>query len=523
MSLHLTFYDGVDCIGGNKILLEADGSKLFFDFGTNFKAEGTFFDEFLCPRVVLGLGDPLALGLLPPLKGLYRPDLEYPGVWERFAESPLYRDAVVQGVLLSHAHLDHCGYISYLHRDIPVLCSLTTALTCKAMQDTSSGNRLQEICYINPREFTDGLLKTGNYRRVFHEQRPYVVFAPTTVSGPAVLFWEQCHNSRGLNCRPFESFIHETRVGDLTVRYWPVDHSIPGAGAFGVRTSAGWVVYTGDLRIHGRQASLTKRFIAEAAGLGPVVLVCEGTHPLNGTPVTEAEVLANSFEAVRGADGLVVADFGPRNVERLLSFLEIAAETGRRLALTPKDAYLLEGLCAAGEPGVPDPYVDERVVLYVKPKGTLFAWEKALLERFSVYCPERMVDAKTVRGDQSGFILCFSYYDFHALLDINPYGGTYIYSSSEAFDEEMLIDHERVRNWINYFGFKLCGSLGKDREKSGFHASGHIHGAGLEELVETINPDILVPVHTQDREFFRQFEGRRKVLLPRRGETVAID
>lgn len=522
MSLRLTFYDGVDCIGGNKILLEADGSTVFFDFGTSFKAEGAYFDEFLCPRIGFGLVDPLALGLLPPLKGLYRLDLEYPGIWERFSEYPLYREAEVQGVLLSHAHLDHCGYIPYLRQEMPVLCSLPTALTCKAMQDTSSGNRLQEICYINPRQFANGLLKPGHYRRVSYEQRRYIVFTSGEVPEPARSFWENCDNSRALNALPLESFAGERGIGSLSVRFWPVDHSIPGAGAFGVRTSAGWVVYTGDLRLHGKQAGLTKRFIAEVAKLRPVVLVCEGTHPATENPVTEAEVLANSLEVVRRAGGLVVADFGPRNVERLLSFVEIAQETGRRLALTPKDVYLLEGLCAAGEPGVPDPYVDERIVLYVKPKGTLFAWERALLERFCSLCPDRVVDAEKVSADQRGFILCFSYHDFHALLDISPCGGTYIYSSSEAFDEEMFIDHERVRNWINFFGFKLYGSLGRDREKSGFHASGHIHGPGLAELVGTIQPEILIPVHTQDREFFRRFEGICTVLFPAKGETITI-
>ena len=522
MSLRLTFYDGVDCIGGNKILLEADGSAVFFDFGTSFKAEGAFFDEFLCPRVGMGFADLLALGLLPPLKGVYRPDLEYPGIWERFSAHPLCREAEVQGVLLSHAHLDHCGYIPYLRQEIPVLCSLATALTCKAMQDTSSGNRLQEICYINPRRFTDGVLKTSHWRRVSYDQRRYIVFAPGGVPEPARSFWQHCNSSRALNPRPFESLAYDTSIGGLTVRFWPVDHSVLGATAFGVRTSAGWVVYTGDLRLHGKQAGLTKRFIAEVARLRPVVLICEGTHPSTEKPLTEAEVFANSLETVRRAGGLVVADFGPRSVERLLSFLEIAQETGRRLVLTPKDLYLLEALRAAGEPGVPDPYMDERTVLYVRPKGMLFTWERALLERFCSLCPERVVDAEKVRAEQHGFILCFSYYDFHALLDIDPRGGTYIYSSSEAFDEEMLIDHERVRNWINFFGFKLYGSLGRDREKSGFHASGHLHGPGLEELVERISPEILIPVHTENREFFRRFEGVCRVLFPAKGETVIV-
>jgi len=41
------------------------------------------------------------------------------------------------------------------------------------------------------------------------------------------------------------------------------------------------------------------------------------------------------------------------------------------------------------------------------------------------------MDAGRVKAEQGSLILCFSYYDFHALLDIEPKCGTYIYSSSE--------------------------------------------------------------------------------------------
>ncbi|WP_201786542.1 hypothetical protein [Neomoorella mulderi] len=81
-------------------------------------------------------------------------------------------------------------------------------------------------------------------------------------------------------------------------------------------------------------------------------------------------------------------------MERLLSFLEIAEETDRQLVLTPKDIYLLEALRAAGEPGVPDPYADERIMLYVRPKAVRQKWEEALLERFKARAPERVVDAQ---------------------------------------------------------------------------------------------------------------------------------
>ena len=33
----ITLYGGAGTIGGNKILLEDEGSRLFFDFGTTFK------------------------------------------------------------------------------------------------------------------------------------------------------------------------------------------------------------------------------------------------------------------------------------------------------------------------------------------------------------------------------------------------------------------------------------------------------------------------------------------------------
>lgn len=49
MPVTLTFYDGTDCIGGNKILLEDGGAALLFDFGTNFSAEGRTSMSFFSP------------------------------------------------------------------------------------------------------------------------------------------------------------------------------------------------------------------------------------------------------------------------------------------------------------------------------------------------------------------------------------------------------------------------------------------------------------------------------------------
>ncbi len=527
MPAALTFYDGAGCIGGNKILLEADGTSVWLDFGTNFSAEGRFFDEFLRPRAGCGIGDLLELGLLPPLEGLYRPDLDLPerAWWERMRNRPLYRRVRADGLLLSHAHVDHTGYVTYLDPGIPIVTGLATAVIAKAMQDTAHAAGAGEIAYITPREVKEGLLAAGHYKKVSHVQRPFVLLDEPPPGEGFAAFWANGGSSRALAPRQ-PAFVPEARIGDLRVRRFPVDHSIPGAGAFAVETSDGWIVYTGDLRLHGARAGDTRAFIREAALLQPIALITEGTHPGKDEPVNEADVYANAAEAVEQAEGLVVADFGPRNVERLLSFLRIARETGRRLGVTARDAYLLEALHAAGDGGVPDPFAEPHLVVYAEAKGNRPLWERALLERHLEAAPERVVAASDVAAAQDEFILCFSYYDIHELIDIQPGGGTYIYSSSEAHNEEMHIDLDRLRAWIRHFGLRFAGEpAGRDGRggQPGLHASGHIHGPGLVEMVEAIRPQALIAVHTESPDWFRsRFEGRVPLIIPQPGETILL-
>ena len=46
----ITCYGGVNEIGGNKLLLEDGGARLFFDFGIAFGRQQQYFNEYLRPR-----------------------------------------------------------------------------------------------------------------------------------------------------------------------------------------------------------------------------------------------------------------------------------------------------------------------------------------------------------------------------------------------------------------------------------------------------------------------------------------
>ncbi len=96
----LTFYGGVNEIGGNKILLEDKDTKIFLDFGKSFSRRAKYFEEYINPRTSNGIVDFLMMGLVPDIRGVYRDDLMK--MAGRKTQEP-----DVDAVLLSHAHADH--------------------------------------------------------------------------------------------------------------------------------------------------------------------------------------------------------------------------------------------------------------------------------------------------------------------------------------------------------------------------------------------------------------------------------
>lgn len=519
----LTFYGGVNEIGGNKVLLEDGDTRLFFDFGTSFAKRYRYFEEYLKPRAGAGLLDLLELGLLPPLQGLYREDLTCgAGLWRRF--EPIASLAEVDGVLVSHAHLDHSGYISFLRPDIPIYATAMTSFIAKAIQDSGKGDFEKEVCYAIPKEEREGVFQAADWKREAAQQRSFRVLDPEALTSDALDFWQHLPGRRELEAHQLSPA--ENKIGSLRLRHFPVDHSIYGAAAFAVETSSGWVVYTGDLRLHGEMGHLTKEFIEQAAQLEPTVLICEGTNVESSARISEDEVYANALWAVEKAEALVIADFGPRNIERLGTFRQIAEATNRCLVILAKDAYLLKAMKYI-LPEVPDAE-DKAIAIYKDAKARLDGWEREVRKEYH----NKLVTPEQIRQSQDSYILCFSFFDINELPSLMPRKGSiYLYSSSEAHNEEQEMDFWRLRHWLDRFQMTGVG-LPVEVEPSkweipegerGLHASGHAIGPELLHLIEQIRPRTLIPIHTEKPEYFQQLERIGiKVRTAKEGETMSF-
>ena len=372
----------------------------------------------------------------------------------------LYRDGgepSVDAVILSHAHIDHSMCISLLNRKTPVYCGETTLTILRTLSEMRQKGFENDLEGIDFKTF-----RTGD----------------------------------------------KLDFGQIQLEPIHVDHSVPGSYGFLISTSKGTIAYSGDFRAHGSKSSLTTDFVNAASKSEPEMFLCEGTNLVRGDLRTEQEVFEKSDHVVRKTKGLVLASFSSADIDRLRTFHQIAEKNERVLALSMKQAYLLRALSKDEHLETPDVLNDPHIVVYQRGKKTFYRWEKDILGETQVKTSEDIHDM------QDKVILASSSYDMNEVLDIRPGpGGAFINSSSEPFNEEMEIDHERFINWLNHFGLPMYQ----------IHSSGHMMPTELREAIGEIAPKRLVPIHTDQPELYRLFvKDLTKVELGNQGATVEL-
>lgn len=472
-------------IGGNKILLEDGGTRVFLDFGMSFKQSGRYFSEFLQPRKCNCMGDFFATGLLPDLEGVYRRDyLDYMGCPGE--------ERGVDAVLLSHAHMDHAAYIHHLRRDIPIYMTPGSRAILDTLEETGSSS------------FSDYL----HHKAAFKIRRKKRGDGYTRLKGSRAETRRPVHTVRS-----GEAF----NVGSLEITPYKVDHSLPGAAAYLIHTSECTVLYTGDFRFHGYRREETRRMVEAAMSQDTDVVITEGTRVDEKSGTTEKDVLEHATQIIRETHGLAVVNFPSRDLARLKTFQDIAKKTGRKLVLSFKQAYILEQFSEIGGnyPGLDDP----QLCFFANRKSwgligrddypdnireqDYRTWEREYLNR------KNTVNYRDLKNHQDEYMFYCNYFQLNELIDIEPSPGSrYIRSITEPFNEEMWLNLERAKNWLNLYKLDLYGLDENDQ----IHASGHASGPEIFKMLEHIKPKTIYPVHTETpKTFIEHFEQAKTI------------
>ena len=449
----LTFYGGAGEIGGNKILLEDKGAKIYLDFGESFSFGEDFFYDWLQPRSVNGLEVYFEFGMVPKIPRLY-------------AEGQLektdlkYQKPDVDAIIISHNHSDHTGHLPFLDKGIPIY------------------------------------MGHGTHKLLETYQKLYPQFSAL---------------EEGMDIRHFESG-KTFKVKHLEITPVHVDHSVPGAYGFILKTSKGNLVYTGDFRTHGPREDMTAEFVKKAKQAKPFALLCEGTRMEKETEhnYTEKEVEGMVSNILSKAGGLVFCYFAMSNVDRFMSIYQAAIKNKRKLVIGTRMAYVLQNMREKIKV-LPDVMNDKNILVYYRmAKSCTFCekdyyiWEREFMKK--------MVTYKDLQENQEKYVMHLNFFGLMELVYLQPKNADFIYSSSEHFleGEDNKEEREVWKNWMDHFDIKFHKA----------HCSGHAPKQEIIRVVKEINPELLIPMHTSAPEEFKKIH--KNVLIPTKGKKLEL-
>lgn len=356
----------------------------------------------------------------------------------------------VDGLFLSHAHADHSGLIAASRAQVPVWMS----------------------------EGTSKMIQAGS----LFARQPRVPQArrKILVAGQAI------------------------GVGPFQVTAYPVDHSVYDAMAFLVEAEGRRMLYTGDLRFHGRKPGMARQLVRIAQKAPLDALLIEGTR-LGGRAseanLSEKELEKQLVADFKAAPGIVLGMYSPLNVDRFVTYFRASRRSGRIFVIDPYQAFVLHLIGRKTKVPMPGTVPDLR--LWVPPSYPASVASRRLGHTdWAKRLGKGTITAAEMNRDPERYVVLFRQSMQEGLFGNNlPPGVACVFSYWPGYLKE-----PRTRTLVAAID-AVSGNLLLR------HASGHAHPDDLRRFVEALHPRLLIPVHTDSPEAWKLWWPETKIAV----------
>lgn len=354
--------------------------------------------------------------------GLMFPDDDHPGIDLILPDYTYVLENAdkLRGIVVTHGHEDHTGSLPYLLKD------------------------LDRTVPIYATKLTLGLIE-GKFAE------------------------HKIKNAKLVEIKPGQ----QIKLGCMTVDFFAVNHSIPGAVGLFIQSPAGNVLHMGDFKLDQTPIDgVTTDFAALArfGEQGVDLMLSDSTNALNPnfTP-SEAEVGKTLAQIISQATGRVIIASFASHIHRMQQICDAAVANGRKVVVTGRS--MIQNTDIARRLGY----------LHIADEDLIDAYE------ISDIPPERVVIMCTGSQGEPLSALARIANGEHKTIDIER-GDTVIISATPVPGNEKAVT--RVVNSLAKIGADVY-----DKSRARVHVSGHAGAEELKIVLSMVKPTAFLPVH----------------------------
>lgn len=271
-------------------------------------------------------------------------------------------------------------------------------------------------------------------------------------------------------------------IGDIRIRPLVIDHSAVDSYMFVIEADGKRILYTGDFRLHGLRGHVLEKLIKTYIG-NVDVLITEGTSLSRNANdgMSEREVLDDISSYIQDGKYVFVM-CSSTNIDRMMGIWHNM----------PTDKVLI---CDAYQKRILDTVTDNvyyESSLYRRPDAPLVldigAYPKYYMDNGFV---------SLVRGTEN--------YISH-IKEFPKDDVRIIYSMWTGYIEDNLALKDLLHTYPSY----IC------------HASGHVSNSDLVKFIDMVDPDIIIPIHTDSPEKLEKLMPQRNIFVINDNELLVI-